>query len=441
MNAPLSADLIIEARWIIPVVPENTTLEHHSVVIRDGLIADILPSREARESYRADQIETLPDHVLIPGLINAHTHAAMTLMRGIADDLPLMRWLQEAIWPAEQKLVSSQFVYDGTCLAAAEMLRGGITCCSDMYFFPDDAARAFTDIGMRAAIGLVVVEFPGNYASSAEEYLHKGLAVRDTWKAHPLVSFTLAPHAPYTVADGTFERIAMLADELDAGIHIHAYETAHEAPDSLKQYGKRPLARLESLGLVGPTLQIAHGVHLDDTEQELLAQRNCSVIHNPTSNMKLASGIAPVTAMQERGVNVALGTDSAASNNRLDLFQEMRHAALLAKVSTADASALPAHQVLRMATLNGASALGMQNRIGSIQRGLEADLCAISLDSPGNTPCFDPASHLVYVCGRESVTDVWVRGENRVHKGILLHTSNIELLRISRLWQNAAKPW
>jgi 5-methylthioadenosine/S-adenosylhomocysteine deaminase len=441
MNTPNQADLIIDARWIIPVQPANTTLEHHSVVVKAGLIADILPTREAHERYRADNIRSLSEHVLIPGLVNAHTHAAMSLMRGFADDQSFTRWLKESIWPAEQRLMSKQFVYDGTFLAAAEMLKGGITCCNDMYFFPEESARAFTDIGMRAMIGIVVFDAPGNYASNADDYLHKGLKARDLWHHHPLLGFNLAPHSAYAVSDKNLEQIATFAEELDLGIHIHAYETLQEITESLSQYGARPLQRLDALGLVGPGLQIAHGIFLNDHEQKLLAQRNCAVIHNPTSNMKLASGIAPVTTLQENGITVALGTDGAASNNRMDILREMRQAALLAKVSTGNAEALPAHRVIRMATLDGATALGLQDRIGRILPGMEADLCAISLASPYDNPCYDPASHLVYVTSRESVTDVWVHGESRVQEGSLLRTGNKELLQISRMWQNTAKPW
>lgn len=439
MNTLRNPDLIIEARWIIPIEPANTTLEHHAVVIHKGLILDLLPIHESRERYTAIETVELPEHVLLPGLVNAHTHAAMSLLRGIADDLPLMPWLQEAIWPMEQKLVSSQFVYDGTSLAAAEMLCGGITCASDMYFFPDDAARAFTDAGMRATLGITVTDFPNSYASTADEHLSKGLQARENWKDHPLLNFALAPHAPYTVSNTTFERIATLAEELDTGIHIHAHETTQEINDSLNLHGIRPLTRLDSLGLLGPNTQLAHAIHLTESEQHLLAARNCSVIHNPTSNMKLASGIAPVSNLRNLGINVALGTDGAASNNRLDIFQEMRHATLLAKLASGDARTLPSHDTIRMATLNGAQALGLQERIGSIRCGKEADLCAVTLGSPHNTPCYEPASHLVYVAGRESVTDVWVHGKPRVRTGSLLHTSNKELLSISRLWQNAAK--
>lgn len=431
-----TADLLINARWIVPVEPEQTVLERHAVVVRDGAIVAMLPTDRARDRFDAKETVDLPDHVLIPGLVNLHVHAAMTLMRGIADDLPLMRWLQEAIWPAEAKHVSHEFVRDGTLLAAAEMLRGGITTCNEMYFHPDAAAEAFTAAGMRAMIGVAVLDFPTPYASDADEYFRRGLAARDRWSSHPLLHFAIAPHAPYTVSNASLERVASIAAELDCAIHIHVHETAQEIADSLAQHGMRPLARLASLGVLGSNLIGVHAVHLDASDLDLLARYNCSIAHCPSSNMKLASGIAPVSRLLEQGIRVGLGTDGAASNNRLDLFQEMRQAALLAKVSTMDATAVPAHTALRMATLNAADALGLDAQIGSIAVGKRADLCAVALDRVETLPCFDPVSHLVYVAGRENVTDVWVNGERRLNEGqILLQNSNKQLIGIASLWQ------
>lgn len=432
----MAVDLIINARWVIPIEPAGVVLENHAVAVRDGKIVDLLPQTLAASRYTAARNVSLPEHVLIPGLVNAHAHAAMNLMRGIADDLPLMRWLQEAIWPIEGKHVSADFVRDGTLLAAAEMLRGGITTCNDMYFHPEAAAEAFDLTGMRAVLGLVVLDFPTPYASDADDYLGKGLAVRDQWRGHARIGFSIAPHAPYTVSDRSFERIASFAAELDLPLHIHLHETADEIRDSLATHGLRPIARLGRLGLLAENLLGVHAVHLDDADIDHLARHRCSVAHCPTSNMKLASGIAPVARLAAAGIDVALGTDGAASNNRLDLFQEMRHAALLAKVASGDASVLPAHQVLRMATLNGARALGLEKRIGSIEPGKQADLCAVALDSLLTRPCFDPASHLVYVAGREHVTHVWIDGETRVDQGIaLLQIRDTELLRLTALWQ------
>lgn len=429
-------DLLIHARWVIPVQPARCVLENHTLAIAGGRILAVLPSAQARQHYHCENEVELPSHALIPGLINAHTHAAMTLMRGIADDLPLMRWLQEAIWPAESRHVSTAFVREGTLLAAAEMLRSGITTCNDMYFYPDAAASAYDAVGMRAVIGAVVLDFPSPWASDADDYLRKGLAVRDQWRDHPLLSFSLAPHAPYTLSDASFARVRALADELDLPLHIHVHETAQEISDSIAQHGLRPLARLASLGLLGENLLGVHAVHLNDEDFELLQRHACAIAHCPTSNMKLGSGIAPLTRLLASGLRVGLGTDGAASNNRLDILQEMRHAALLAKVSNLDAAAVPAHTALHMATLGGAQALGLDAQIGSIEVGKQADLCAIDLGEVRAQPCFDPLSHLVYVAGRSFVTDVWVNGESRVRKGVpLLHIRDKELLSFASLWQ------
>lgn len=437
-ESPLSeaADLLIRARWIAPVLPEGVVLEHYAVAVRAGRITAVLPQAEADARFGAAATVDLPNHLLMPGMVNLHVHAAMSLMRGIADDLPLMRWLEEAIWPAEARHVSPAFVRDGTRLAAAEMLRGGITTCNDMYFHPDAAAEAFAEMGMRAVVGIVMLEFPTPFASDADDYLRKGLAARDRWQGHPLIGFSIAPHAPYTVSDTSFARALAIADELSLPIHIHVHETAQEIGDSLAKHGLRPIARLARLGALGENLIGVHAVHVDDSDLELLVRHDCSVAHCPTSNMKLASGIAPVPRMLAAGIRIGLGTDGAASNNRLDLMQEMRHAALLAKVGSLDATALPAHRALRMATLDGARALGLDDRIGSIESGKLADLCAVDLGAPACQPCFDPVSHLVYVAGRENVSHVWVNGETRVDKGIpLLHINDSELLRLASVWQ------
>lgn len=429
-------DLLIEARYIVPVEPFDTTLEHHSIAIRGGRIEAILPSDEARRLYLAREIVNLPEHIVTPGLVNLHTHAAMTLMRGLADDLPLMRWLQEAIWPAEARHVSHAFVRDGSLLAGSEMLRGGITTCNDMYFFPQASAEAFDRLGLRAVIGITVIDFPSQYASDADDYLNKGLASFESWRGHPLIQFALAPHAPYTVSNRSFERIGTLAEELEIPIHIHIHETADEIAHSLRDFGQRPIARLESLGLLGPNLIGVHAVHLDPQDIERLGRHHCAIAHCPTSNMKLASGTAPVSRLLEQGLSVGLGSDGAASNNRLDLWREMLHATLLAKLSNGDASSLPAHQALRMATLHGARALGLDHRIGSILPGKAADICALRIDDPDSLPLFDPASHMLYVLGRHCVSDVWIDGQQKVKGGELLQISNTELLSVARLWQN-----
>ncbi|MFZ3260178.1 MAG: amidohydrolase family protein, partial [Thiobacillus sp.] len=333
MKAP--ADLILLPQWVVPVEPDGA-LADHAVVIQDGRILDVLPAADAEARYDAAQTVTLPGQALIPGLVNLHGHAAMSLLRGFADDQPLMTWLHEHIWPAEKKHVSEAFVHDGTLLAAAEMLAGGITTCNDMYFFPQAAGEAFLQAGMRATLGIIVLEFPSAYASDADDYLAKGLAMRDELKGEPLLSFTFAPHAPYTIADATFGRINTLAEQLSLPIHIHIHETADEVRDSLKQYGVRPLERLAGLGLLGPNFIGVHAIHMNDAEIELLAQNGCHVAHCPTAGLKLGSGIAPVNRFMAAGVNFGFGTDGPASNNNLDMFEEMRLASFVAKAASND---------------------------------------------------------------------------------------------------------
>ena len=444
-HAPLenriTQSFLIQPRWLVPVEPAGAVLTGHAVAVRDGVIEAVLPADQARARFGTYDVLELHRHVLIPGLVNAHTHAAMTLMRGLADDLPLMRWLEDHIWPAEKRHVSPDFVRDGTLLACAEMLKGGITCFNDMYFFPEAALEAALAAGMRSAHGVIVIEFPSAYAADPADYLRKGLETRDRYRDEPLASFCLAPHAPYTVSDETLKKVATLAAELDVPVHIHLHETQEEIERSLAEHGVRPLERLARLGALGPNLIAVHCVHLEPSEIALLARHGCSVAHCPSSNLKLASGFAPVASLLKNNINVALGTDGAASNNRLDMFQEMRTAALLAKAVARDAQALPAHAALRAATLGGAQALGLTERIGSIVPGKVADLVALALEGPELEPCFDPLSHLVYAAGREHVTHVWVAGEARVLEGKLLGKLQNEarsgLDTRVQLWQNA----
>ena len=429
------ADTVIDAQWIVPVDPPGAVLEKHSIAIRDSDIVTIGPSAEIARRYDSDERIVLDEHVLIPGLVNLHTHAAMALMRGLADDRALMDWLRNHIWPAEAQLVSPAFVRDGTLLACAEMLRSGITCFSDMYFFPEAAAEAALAAGMRAAIGMIVIEMPSPYAGDARDYLAKGLAMRDALRDEPLLSFCIAPHAPYTVSDPTFERIATYAAELDLPVHIHVHETDDEVKESVAAHGMRPLARLQRFGLLGPGLIAVHAVHVQQSEIELLAQYGCSVAHCPSSNLKLASGIAPIPAMLKSGINVGIGTDGAASNNRLDLMSEMRTAALLAKGSSGDPTVLPAHTALHMATVAGAKALGIDQHTRSLVPGKRADVVAVRLSDLELTPLYDPVSHLVYAAGREHVTHVWVNGKLRVDDGALTSIDARELHLKAAHWR------
>jgi 5-methylthioadenosine/S-adenosylhomocysteine deaminase len=429
------ADTVIEARWIVPVEPPGAVLESHAIAIRERDIVGIGPSAEIAARYRSDERVLLDEHVLIPGLVNLHTHSPMALMRGLADDLALMDWLRNHIWPAETQLMSPAFVRDGTLLACAEMLRGGITCFSDMYFFPEAVAEATLEAGMRAAIGMIVIEMPSPYAGDARDYLAKGLAMRDAFRDEPLLSFCLAPHAPYTVSDATFERIATYAAELDVPIEIHLHETEDEIRESVAAHHTRPIARLERLGLLGPGLIAVHAVHMQESEIDLLAQHGCSVAHCPSSNLKLASGIAPIPAMLKKGINVGLGTDGAASNNRLDVLTEMRLAALLAKGGSGDPTVVPAHVALHMATLAGAKALGLDQRIGSLASGKRADITAVRLTDLELTPLYDPVSHLVYAAGREHVTHVWIDGKLKLDNGTLTSIDARDLQLKAAVWK------
>ena len=401
------------------MVPEGIVLEDHCLAIDAGRIIGILPSAEARQRFQADTEHNLNGQALIPGLINAHTHAAMSLLRGLADDLPLMTWLNDHIWPAEGRWVSEEFVHDGSQLAVAEMLRGGITCFNDMYFYPDVTGRVAANAGMRAVVGMIVLDFPTVWAADADEYLQKGLEVHDHFRGHSLINTAFAPHAPYSVSDGPLDRIRTYADELQVPIHMHVHETYDEVTQAVEQNGVRPLARLNELGLLSPFMQAVHMTQLEDEEILQVAETGAHVVHCPESNLKLASGFSPVSRLVEAGVNVALGTDGAASNNDLNMFSELRTAALLAKGVSGDASAIPAEKALSMATINGALALGIADETGSLEAGKAADIVAVDLNSLETQPLYHPISQLVYATDRERVSNVWVAGKQLVRDGNL----------------------
>ncbi len=408
-------------------------LKGHGLGVRDGRIALIAP-RAVALKYQAIETRELEGMLLAPGLINAHGHAAMTLFRGLADDLPLQRWLKDHIWPAESRWVDEDFVRCGTELAIAEQLKGGITCFSDMYFYPSVVSELVHKHGVRAQITIPVLDFPVPDARDADEALRKGVALFDDLKHHPRITVAFGPHAPYSVADDKLESIRVLVAEMDAGIHMHVHETAHEVQEALRKHGERPLARLARLQLLGPRFQAVHMTQVDDDDLALLTEHNCSVIHCPESNLKLASGFCPVERLWEAGINVAVGTDGAASNNDLDLLGETRTAALLAKAVAGSATALDAHRALRMATLNGARALGIDEHTGSLEIGKFADLVALDLSGLAQQPVYDPVSQLIYSTSRDAVRHVWVGGKQLLESGRLTRMDEQQVIANARQW-------
>jgi len=431
---PPTADLIINARWMIPIIPRDRVLEDCALVISKGNILALLPKEEAAKRYNAKQTLKLDNHLLMPGLVNAHGHAAMSLLRGYADDQPLHTWLNDHIWPAEGRWVSEDFVRDGTELALAEMIRSGTTCFSDMYFFPEQAAQACLDARIRCQLAFPLLDFPSAWGTGPDDYLHKGLLLHDKLRSNSLINVAFGPHAPYTVSNAPLEKIAMLAQEMDMPIHIHLHETAQEINDSLAQYNLRPSQRLMELGLLSPLTQCVHMTQIDALDIDLLQQSGAHVIHCPESNLKLASGFCPVAQLDGAGVNIALGTDGAASNNDLDLFSEMRSAALLAKAVAQNAAALNAHAALRMATINGAKALGLDERIGSLEVGKSADLIAINLGDLEFQPIYNPASQVVYTQAGKNVSHLWVEGRMLMRDRQLQTLNEHEIISKAKWW-------
>jgi 5-methylthioadenosine/S-adenosylhomocysteine deaminase len=432
-------DALICPRWTVRVEPRVVAEEGLALAVDAGRIVDVLPVGDADRRYAPRARHDRPNHVLLPGLVNTHTHAAMALFRGFADDLPFDAWLRERIWPAEARFVGPELVADGTRLAIAEMLTGGITCFSDMYFYPDVTGTVAAEAGMRAVLGMIALDAPTAWAKNADEYLRKGLEIHDRFKAEPLITTAFAPHAPYSVGDTTLAHIRRLADELDLPVHMHVHETAAEVAEAVAATGRRPLARLAQLGLVTPSLIAVHATALTADEVDLLATGGASVVHCPRSNLKLASGLCPVADLLDAGINVALGTDGAASNNRLDLWAEMQTAALLAKQVAGSAAAVPAPVALRMATINGARALGLAGEIGSLLAGKAADVICVNFSGVEHHPLLDPVSHLVYAASRHDVTDVWVAGEHLVADRALLRLDVTEICAAAERWARALR--
>ena len=432
-NTAAALDLLLLPTWLVPVEPAGVVLKEHALGIRDGRIVFIGPRATALK-LDATEVRELPDMLVCPGLINAHGHAAMTLFRGLADDLPLMTWLENHIWPAEAKWVDEAFVRDGTDLAIAEQIKGGITCFSDMYFFPKVASERVHNSGIRAQIAIPILDFPIPGASTADEAIRQGVELFGDLKHHERIRITFGPHAPYTVCDENLEKIRVIAEELDASIHMHVHETAFEVQQAVDHTGERPLARLGRLGLLGPRFQAVHMTQISEDDLALLVESNTNVIHCPESNLKLASGFCPVERLWQAGVNVAIGTDGAASNNDLDLLGETRTAALLAKAVAGSATALDAHRALRMATLNGARSMGIEADVGSLEVGKAADIVAFDLSGLAQQPVYDPVSQLIYATGRDCVKHLWVAGKQLLDDRRLTRLDEEQLCATAKAW-------
>jgi 5-methylthioadenosine/S-adenosylhomocysteine deaminase len=434
-----NVSIIISTSWIFTSDPENQLLSDYSVVIENDKIIDLVPQSKVFDEYEADNTYQLTDHILIPGLINTHTHAAMSLFKGFADDLPLQEWLNNHIWPAEKEFVNPSFVKDGSILGLSEMIKSGVTTFNDMYFFPDATAEAVKELGVRSNIGLVVLDFPTNYATDPEDYLLKGFEFRDKWRNEELITTSIAPHAPYSVSDEAFTLINTYSEELNINIHTHLHETQWEIEASIDKYGITPVQRLNNLGIIGPSLTAAHCVYLNDQDMGILAKNKVSIVHNPSSNMKLGSGIADVAKMLKQNLSVSLGTDSSASNNRLDIMEEMRLAALLIKGSTKSPESIPANEAIKMATINGAKALGLGSVIGSIEKNKKADLVAIDLSAIENQPIYNPISTLVYSSSRSDVSYVWIDGKIKLKEKSLVNIDEERIIQLAKKWQRKLK--
>jgi len=426
---------LIHARYLLPVRPRDVVYEQHSVLLWEDRIAGLLPRAEAERAWPRARVVELPGHVLLPGLVNCHTHSPMTLLRGYADDLDLHVWLTQHIWPAERRFVGPEFVHDGSILAIGEMLQGGTTCFNDMYFFPDATVAACLEAGMRASIGMIVLEAESAWARDADDYIDRGLRLRERHAGEGLVRFAFAPHAPYTVSDAALRRIAGHSAEWRIPVHMHLLETEWEIKQSYQQHESHPLHRLERLGLLNERLQAVHMVHLSADDIERVVESGTQVVHCPQSNLKLANGFCPYGSLKDAGVNVALGTDGAASNNDLDLLAEAQTAALLAKGVSGDARAGGAFEMIELVTLNGARALGLEDAIGSIEPGKQADLCAIDLRDARTQPVHHVVSQLVYAASSRQVSDVWVAGRRVLESGRLTTIDIDEVADRARSWQ------
>jgi 5-methylthioadenosine/S-adenosylhomocysteine deaminase len=426
-----SVDLLVHGRWLLPIEPAGAVLEDYGMAVAGGRIVAVSPNASLRQHYDAAVKIERPDAVLLPGFVNAHTHAAMSLLRATPPQGSLRQWLRESVWPLENRWVSAEFVRAGTRLAIAQMLRAGITSFADMYLFPEEVARLAVELRLRIAIGLPVADARTAWAEDARDCLVKGAALWDMHRSSPWARLYFAPHAPYSVSDETLRHLRRIADQLDAPVAMHLHETAAEVRESLAAHGRRPIARLAQLGLLRPGFTGIHMIDLDETDLETAHRSGIAAVHCPASNLRHGSGFPPIGALRDRGVPIGLGSDGAASAGAPDLLAEARLAALLAAGASGQANRLDAHAALGVATLGGARALGLEADVGSLVAGKSADFIAIDLArSPGVGPA-NVADALLYDATRADVTDVWVAGRHAVQRG------HVELLDLGEVEQQA----
>jgi 5-methylthioadenosine/S-adenosylhomocysteine deaminase len=411
MSEAANWDRLVIGGTVLTMEPNAEPIKNGAVAVANGRIAAVGPAEELLELAPAGDVLNAGNCLVMPGLVNTHSHLAMTVFRGIADDLPLMEWLEDHIWPAEKEHVNRETVRLGTELAAAEQLLAGVTTTTDMYFFGDEVSTVLAESGMRGVVAESLIGFPTPRCATTEEMLEKQRDLLEAYKDHPLITPSVAAHAPYSVQAADLVAEADLAEEYEVPMQIHLAETAWEVERLLSEKGLSPVAYLADLGVLSERTVAAHCVHVSPEDIELLAEFEAGVSHNPVSNLKLASGISPVPALIEGGVKLGLGTDGTASNNTLDLLRDMQLAALLHKGVSGDPTVLPSRTMLELVTVRGAQVLGLADTIGTLTEGLDADLVCVAIDGPHTAPMYDPFSHMVFAARAADVRHVMVRGK------------------------------
>ena len=434
-----NVEILIHAGHVL--VNSNMVLENHTLAVSEGKIIAILPQSEAKKTYMAKETLNLPQHLLMPGLVNAHTHISMNLLRGLADDLKLLTWLQDHIWPAEAAVISPEFVRDGALLAMAELIRGGVTTFNDNYFYMKDLAEVVNQVGMRAVLAECFFKFSTPWSPTPDASFARSEELISFCKTTKTIYPAIFPHAPYSTDVPLLERLSAFAKKHDLLIHTHLMESQMEIDESIKEYGKRPIKLWHELGLIHDKTIAVHMTHVNDEDLDIILKAGASTVHCPESNMKLASKVSPIQKMLDMGINVALGTDGAASNNDLDMFGEMKSAAFLSKVSTDNPESLNAQTVIEMATLNGAKALHLDHEIGTLEVGKAADMIAIDFATLETQPCYAVVPQLVYNVPRHNVTHVWVNGKMLMDNRKLTTIDETALMQKTRNWQAKLKQY